>query len=68
MTNLTLCGPMDCSLPGSSVQGILQARILKWVAILSLGNLPDPGIEPRSPALQANSLASEPPESKYNTL
>ena len=61
MTNLTLCGPMDCSLPGSSVQGILQARILKWVAILSLGNLPDPGIEPRSPALQANSLASEPP-------
>ena len=30
---LTLCNPMDCSLPGSSVQGILQARILEWVAI-----------------------------------
>ena len=30
---LTLCDPMDCSLPGSSVHGILQARILKWVAI-----------------------------------
>ena len=29
----TLCGPMDCSPPGSSVHGILQARILEWVAI-----------------------------------
>ena len=32
---LTLCNPMDCSLPGSSVHGILQARILEWVAIPS---------------------------------
>ena len=30
---LTLCNPVDCSLPGSSVHGILQARILEWVAI-----------------------------------
>ena len=30
---LTLCGPRDCSLPGSSVHGILQARILEWGAI-----------------------------------
>ena len=30
---LTLCDPMSCSLPGSSVHGILQARILEWVAI-----------------------------------
>ena len=30
---LTLCNPMDCNLPGSSVCGILQARILEWVAI-----------------------------------
>ena len=30
---LILCDPMDCSLPGSSVHGILQARILEWVAI-----------------------------------
>ena len=30
---LTLCDPLDCSLPGSSVHGILQARILEWVAI-----------------------------------
>ena len=36
---LTLCDPMDCSLPGSSVHGILQARILEWVAIsLSRGS------------------------------
>ena len=31
----TLCGSMDCSLPGSSVHGISQARILEWVAISS---------------------------------
>ena len=31
----TLCNPMDCSLPGSSVHGILQARILEWVAVSS---------------------------------
>ena len=30
---LTLCNPMDCSPPGSSIHGILQARILEWVAI-----------------------------------
>ena len=30
---LTLCDPMDCSLPGSSVHGIFQARILEWIAI-----------------------------------
>ena len=59
----TLCDFMDCSPPGSSVHGILQARIPEWVAIpfSSLGDLPDPGIEPRSPALQADSLLSEPP-------
>ena len=31
----TLCDPMDCSLPGSSVLGVFQARILEWVALLS---------------------------------
>ena len=36
---------MDCSLPGSSVHGILQARILEWVAIPSPGDIPNPGIE-----------------------
>ena len=39
---LTLCDPMDCSLPNSSVCGILQARILEWVAC------PPPGDSPRS--------------------
>ena len=33
---LTLCYPMDCSLPGSSLHGILQARVLEWVAIFLL--------------------------------
>ena len=47
----TLCDSMDCSLPGSTVYGIFQAKILEWVAIPSPGDLPDPGIEPRSPAL-----------------
>ena len=44
----TLCDPLDRSLPGSSVHGILQARILEWVAISSPGDLPHLGIKPRS--------------------
>ena len=40
---LTLCDPMNCSPPGSSVHGILQARILEWVAISFSRDLPDPG-------------------------
>ena len=45
---LTLCDPMDRSLSGSSIHGIFQARILEWVPISSPGDLPDPGIKPRS--------------------
>ena len=56
---LTLCDPMDCSPSGSSAHEIFQARILEWVAISSPGDLPNPGIEPGSPALQANSLLTE---------
>ena len=59
---LTLCDTMDCSLPGSSVRGIFQARILECVAISASGNLPT-GIEPASPvspALQVDSLSTEP--------
>ena len=49
-----------CQAP--SAHEILQARILEWVAIsLSPEDLPDRGVEPRSPALQAYSLLSEPP-------
>ena len=46
----TLCDSTDCSLPGSSLHGILQARILQWVA--SPGGLPDPRIKLGSPVLQ----------------
>ena len=57
----TLCDPVDCSLPGSSVHGILQARILEWVAISFSRGSSHPGMEPWSPALQADVLTSEPP-------
>ena len=56
----TPCDPMDCSLRGSSVHGIFQARVLEWVAISFPGDLLDPGIESRSPALQADALPSKP--------
>ena len=48
--------PLDCNLPGSSIHGILQMRILEWVA---MPTLPDPGVEPETPmslALHADSL------------
>ena len=41
----TLCDHMDCSPPGSSIHGILQARILEWVAISSPGDRPNPEIK-----------------------
>ena len=49
------------SLPGSSVRGILQARILEWVAIPFSRGSSNPGIEPGSSALWDDSLQSEPP-------
>ena len=51
-----LCNPMDCRPLGFSVRGILQARILEWVGIPFSRDLPNPGIEPRSPALQVDSF------------
>ena len=51
---------MDCSRAGSSVHGILQTRILE-LQFPSPGDLLDPGIEPMSPALQVDSLLSQPP-------
>ena len=51
-----LCDPMS-----STVHGILQARILECVAVPFSRDLPNPGIEPRSPTLQADSLPAEPP-------
>ena len=52
---------MDGSPPGSSVHGTLQAKVLEWVAMPSPRGSSDPGIEPGSPALQADSLLSESP-------
>ena len=59
---LTLWDPRDCM-----VHGILQARILEWVAFPFSRNLPNPGIEPRSPTLQADSLPAEPQGKSKNT-
>ena len=54
---LTVCDPMDCSLPGSSVHGILQARILEWVAIpFSRGIFPTQGLNLGLLHRQAGSL------------
>ena len=47
----TLCDPIDCSLPGSSVHGIFQAIVLEWIAISFSRDLPNPGLEPGFPAL-----------------
>ena len=49
---LTLCDPMDCSPPASSIHGISQARILEWVVFPSRGDLPGPEIKPMSTALR----------------
>ena len=56
----TLCDPMGCSPPGSSLHGILQAGILEWVAFPPPGGLPNPGIEPGSPALSGAFFSTEP--------
>ena len=55
----TLSDPVDCSLPGSCIHGILQARILEWVAISFSKDLPNPEIKPGSPALEADVLPSD---------
>ena len=47
----TFCDPFDCSLPVSSVHGIFQAIVLEWFAISFSRDLPNSGLEPRSPAL-----------------
>ena len=69
LSHATLCDPTDYSPPGSSVHGIFQAKILKWVSFPSPRDVPDPGIKPRSPALQADALLSElPGELGYTRL
>ena len=58
----TLCDPVDYT-----VHGIIQARIPEWVAFPYPGDLPNPGIEPRSPTLPADSLPAEPQGKPKNT-
>ena len=48
-------------MPGSSICGISQARILEWCAISFFRDLPDPGVEPMSPALADGFFTTEPP-------
>ena len=58
------CDPKDCSPPGSSVHGILQARILEWAAISFSREFPYPGTESRSfasPTLVGRFFTIEPP-------
>ena len=57
----TLCDPVDCSPPGSSVHGIFQARILEPVPFPTPGDLPNPGMESVSPALSDEFFTTEPP-------
>ena len=68
LSRVRLCDPVDCSPPGSSVHGILQARTLEWVALSCPppGDLPNPGIKPRPPAWQEDSSPSEPPRKPKN--
>ena len=61
---LTLCDPMDDSPPGSSVLGILQARVLEQVAVFFSRGSSQPGIEPKSvtpPTLAGRFFTTEPP-------
>ena len=50
-----------------TVHGILQVRLLEWVAFPFSRDLPNPGTEPRSPTLEAGSLPAEPQEKLKNT-
>ena len=61
LSPVCLCVPMDYSLPGSSVHGILQARIQEWVAVPFSRASSQLRNKPRSPSLQADSLRSEAP-------
>ena len=57
---------MDCSPPGSPVHGIYQAKYWNGLPFLSPGDLPDPRIEPASPALAGGLFTNEPPGKFYH--
>ena len=58
---LTLCDPMDCSPPDSSVHGISRQKHWSSLPFPTTGDLPDPGIEPASPALAGRFFPTMPP-------
>ena len=62
----TFCDLMDCSLPGFSVHGILQARILEWVTIFFSRGSSRPRDQTQSPTLEADALTSKPPGKPQN--
>ena len=64
---LTLCDPMDCSLPGSSVHGIFQARILEWVAIAFSRGSSQPRAQTQVSHIAYRFLPAEPPGKSKNT-
>ena len=63
---LTLCNPTNCSLSGSLSMGFSRQEYWSGLPFPSPGDHPDPGIKPRSPALQADSLPSELQGRSYN--
>ena len=64
-SSMTLCHPMDYSPPGSSAMGFSRQEYWSGLPFPTPGDLPDPGIEPSPPALQADSLLSEPPGIRF---
>ena len=63
----TLCDPMDCSLLGSSIHGILQTRILEWVAVPFSRGSSHSRDRTQVPLIAGRFLPSEPPEKPKNT-
>ena len=64
LSHVQLCGPMDCSLPDSSLHGLFQARILEWFTISYSRDPPDPGIQSISlvsPELSGGFFTTVPP-------
>ena len=60
-SSLTLCDPVDCSLPGSSVQGFFKQEYWSGLPFPPPQNLPDPGIKLTSPALAGGFFMTDPP-------
>ena len=68
LSRVRLSSTLNCSLTGSSLRGIFQTRILEWVPFPTLGDLPDPVIEPVSPALTGGFFTTSPPRVHFTIL